>query len=166
MKALKYAVLSVLFPALAFAQQGYIRNDGAATVVNPANGQGGSASVSDTGRLFIESISTPVPVNPQSAAMTPAAMITILPTAVPTAYSTPQFPNTEALKTLTIDNSTGDAEIQCAYGGGTTSVLRVPAGSVFTENYGDRNTTMSAAVGCIRSGPTPSTGSIAIYGSK
>jgi hypothetical protein len=103
---------------------------------------------------------------PGGAEMTPAAMVTILPTAVPTAFGTPQFANTTPLRTFTVDNSTGDVEIWCAVGGLTAASFRVPAGSTYTDNLGARGNVMSGAVGCIHPANTPSAGTIAIYGSR
>lgn len=106
----------------------------------------------------------PLPASMAQAEVTPATMVSILPTAQPTAFGTPQFANTASLLTVTVDNATGDTEIWCAYNGATAPSFAVPAGSVFTDNFGARGQKMSGAVGCIHPGNTPAAGVVRIYG--
>ena len=102
--------------------------------------------------------------------MTPMPMVSVQVTALPTAYATPQYiatPTNGALRSLTVDNATGSTEIHCAYGGSTTTHFSVPAGSVYTDNFGDRSQVMPRAVGCINpASATPSTGTVRIYGDR
>jgi hypothetical protein len=103
-------------------------------------------------------------------AQTPIPMVTVQLTAVPTALSTPQFvvtPTNRAMRTITVDNTSGSAEVQCAYGGSATAHFSVPAGTVFTDNFGDRGLVSAASLAC--NNPTAnvaSTGSLKIYGSR
>ncbi len=52
MKILRFAILALLLPTAALAQSTTIRNDDAATVVNPTNGQGASTAVDAYGRQW------------------------------------------------------------------------------------------------------------------
>jgi hypothetical protein len=107
---------------------------------------------------FVATVQTPIP------------MVTVQLTAVPTALATPQFvvtPTNRAMRTITVDNTSGSAEVQCAYGGSATAHFSVPAGTVFTDNFGDRGFVSAASLAC--NNPTAnvaSTGSIKIYGSR
>lgn len=190
MKKVLTSLVAILLPAIALAQNPpfIIQTPGATVNNGTMAGFSGSALTNGKGELFINSLGTPIPVsgtvttNPSGtpivvqaiqtpvslagAELTPVAMITIIPTAVPTAYGTPQFANSAALKTVTVDNSTGNVEIWCAYDGLTATSLRVPAGSVYTDNLFAHGNVMSGPVGCIHPAATPATGTISIYGGK
>ncbi len=102
--------------------------------------------------------------------MTPIPMVIVAATAVPTAFSTPQYivtPTNSVARSITVDNSTGSAEVYCAYNGSATPHFKVPAGAAYTDNFGDRAQVMPRALGCINPAQnTPSTGSVAIYGDR
>lgn len=112
---------------------------------------------------------TPIPVSLSGQVLseaTPAPMVTALATTVPTAYSTPQFPAVAAgLKTITACNYTNQL-LWCAYAGGTTTQVSIPAGACLTDNYGSRDQKMSAAFGCIHPGTLPSSGDLEIWGNN
>ena len=82
------------------------RNDAASTTLQNTNGQPAPAAVDNKGVVFAQPgpNASPFPVSVATAtpipAMTPVAMITVLPTAVPTAAGTPQFANSADLKAL------------------------------------------------------------------
>lgn len=114
------------------------------------------ASVDDQGRVLF----SPLAVNARE--MTPIPEITVLPTAIPTAFSTPQFSNTRAISALTINNNF-NVDVLCDYGVSTPAPFTVPAGTIYTDNFGARQEKMSSPVRCIRASNTPSTGSLKIF---
>lgn len=99
--------------------------------------------------------------------VTPIAKITQLPTAIPTAYGTPQFVNSTSLRSITIYNGF-DQPVDCQYGAPVTPIapFRVPANSAYTSNFGSRNQVMQTHIGCIRTGSTPASGTLEIWGEK
>lgn len=169
-KSLKFlsSLIAVLaLPVLAYGQGVYIQNEAGATKLPTPGAVSNAAAVDPALRqIVVVQQSTPIPVAPATSALTPSPMITIVAASVPTAYGTPQFSNSSALKTVTVDASTINQETWCNYGGGSTTHFKVPAGSVYTDNMGTRGNTMSSGVACIAPIATPSAGTLAIYGSK
>jgi len=92
-------------------------------------------------------------------------IVTILPTAVPTAFSTPQFANTTRLSSAFVRNST-DIEVGCAFSGATAPHFVVPAGSTWWQNFGANDEYHAGPIGCIRFAATPASGNIIIGGTK
>lgn len=95
-----------------------------------------------------------------------SSIVTVLPTALPTAYSTPHF-NTSGsrLKHIWIRNSTNE-EVWCATNGSTSTSIVVPAGSTWWDNLGARGQELRGAVGCIHPSSTPASGNIVIGGNN
>lgn len=168
MKKVLSSLLAILLPAVALAQNPpyIIQTPGASVNNGSMSGYSGSALVDGKGQLYINSLGTPIPVSQAAGAeMTPIAMVTVLPTAIPTAYSTP-LAILSGAKTMTVDNASENQEVWCNYGGGTATHFSVPAGSIYTDNAGTRGDTISTGIACIHPGSTPSAGSLKIYGSK
>lgn len=166
-KIILFLLLSIAGTAYA---QDYVVNPlatGTPVQINGPNLQGGSAAVDKFGGQFVQPLpgSAPFPItlNSALAEATPAAIATILPTALPTAFGTPQFPNTNALKSAFINNTTNQ-EVWCATSGGTSPTIVVPAGSYWFDNYGDSDAKMSGAIGCIHPAATPASGTVEIGG--
>jgi hypothetical protein len=97
--------------------------------------------------------------------VTPIPMITVIPTAIPTAYSTPQFTNTDALRSVTVDNGF-DQDVWCAFNGSTSTHFRVRAGTAYFKNWAENQQKYSGGVSCIRPSSTPASGTLVIYGDK
>lgn len=117
------------------------------------------AAVDSFGRLYPSS---------SSAAMgevTPVPAITILPTALPTAFSTPQFSNSGALKTRTICNTTNEL-LLCANDMATPIPYPILANTCETQNFFMNGQKMSTGIGCIHPSNTPTGGSVLIFGSR
>ena len=94
-----------------------------------------------------------------------ASITTILPTALPTAYSTPHFANTAQKRHVWIRNSTNE-EVWCAVNGSTSTSIVVPAGATWWDNLGARDQKLSGPIGCIRPANTPASGNVIIGGSN
>lgn len=171
-KIFNLAIASILFPCIAFSQnQGDAvpLGSGGTKIFCQAN-EAGTATSSDGKLNFLACdtagrfIQAPSGIG-SLAVTTPIPYIAILPTAVPTAFGTPQFAAVANLKSLTIDNST-NIDIVCAYGGSITPAAIIHGGSTYTENYASNGLKMSAAVGCARLGATPASGQVSIWGLK
>jgi len=94
-----------------------------------------------------------------------AAITTILPTALPTAYSTPQFNNTATKRHVWIRNSTNE-EVWCAVNGSTSTSIVIPAGSTWWDSLGARDQKLSGGIGCIHPSSTPASGNVIIGGNN
>lgn len=121
------------------------------------------ASVDDVGALLLSTTPGPAAQTPVPKEMTPIPEVTILPTAIPTSWPTPQFSNTRAVSALTINNSY-NVDVQCDYGVSTPAPFTVPSGTIYTDNFGARGEKMSSHVRCARVANTPNTGSLKIFG--
>lgn len=117
--------------------------------------------------VTIEGGLTPIPVSISRgvAEITPVPMITILPTALPTAYSTPQFANATPLASYYVNNTTNQ-EIWCSFNGGTSTHFPVPAGSIWYENLSSNGKKFSGGIACIHPANTPSSGTVEIGGNQ
>lgn len=117
--------------------------------------------------VTIEGALTPIPISNSAALLeiTPLPMVTILPTALPTAFSTPQFANSTALASYYVNNTTNQ-EIWCAFSGGSSPHFPVPAGSIWYENLSSNGKKFSGGIACIHPANTPSSGTVEIGGSN
>lgn len=116
--------------------------------------------------LLISLLATvPAWADPGIVEQVPVPMVVILPTALPTAFPTPQFGAGQTLRTRTVCNYT-NVEVWCTDSYPTVSPYSVAAGACETQNYGANNSQASKGVGCIRPANTPASGTVNIWGSK
>jgi hypothetical protein len=104
--------------------------------------------------------------SPASTETTVLAEVTILATAVPTAFGTPQVAADPSGKASIFISNTTEQSAECAFNGSITPNVTVLSGSVYYENYAANALRMSQAIGCHRTGTLPTTGSIKIGGTK
>ena len=98
--------------------------------------------------------------------LTPIPQVTVLPTAMPTAFGTPFLAaNAEGARSLTINNGFNQ-DVWCDYGVGTPAPFTVPAGSSFFSNFANKGMRASGAVRCIHPSSTPASGTLQIFGEK
>ncbi len=164
-------ILALLVPGIALAQQGADADlGGGGTKILCQVNEGGTPTASN-GKLNYAACDTAgrflgAPLGTSSLAeATPIPCVVVLPTAVPTAFGTPQFAAVTNMKSMFVQNTT-NIDVACALGGATTPQYIVPAGSVWYENYGANGLKNSAAIGCTRLGATPASGQLTIGGTK
>lgn len=154
MRLIQLLILIYLFPLSAWAQSyPYIRNDGAASAINQTNKAPAAAAVDANGLAPLKE-ATPIP------------MATIIPTALPTAWPTPQFTgSTDAVSTTIVNQF--NVDMWCDNGLATPAPYSVPSQTSKTDNYGANGRKFSGSIRCIHPGaPTPGSGTAQIYGYK
>lgn len=110
-------------------------------------------------------LQTPIPVSAQAiAALTPATLVTVQATAIPTAYSTPQVAAVAGTRYLQINNAS-DAKLLCSYGANTDH-FEVLAGTVFYMNFAASGVTLDANVNCHNADDGTNTGTVSFAGYK
>lgn len=190
MKILQLLLLIAFLPLQAYAQAlPCRRNDNAATTLQATNGNAVPCAATDKGEFFINRIATPpsilqiftpVPIATQSGGfpvnvgtpqaqptivpleITPVAIVTVLATAVPTAFGTPQATNASAAKFMQVCNYT-DQLIWGAYNGGTSPQFSVAPGGCYWRNWGAANGKVSTSVAIARPGTLPTTGDVEVW---
>lgn len=153
------AVLALGLCAPAFADT-VIRNETLSQLYGAEGDSGSATAVDRYGRRIAAPASAA-----STSEVTPIPQITVLPTAIPTAWPTPQFSNSEPLSSLTIRNGF-DQNVWCDYGVSTPAPFTVPAGSTYTSNFASRDRRMSSSVRCLRPAATPASGTLEIWGEK
>lgn len=143
-----------------YAQSSVIRNEDGTTLIPSEGGTSPVSAVDRAGRIIVSPPSTG-----STTEVTPIPQVTIIPTAIPTAWPTPQFANSAPLSSLTIRNGF-DQNVWCDYGVATPAPFTVPAGSTYTSNFASRGRKMSSSVRCLRPAATPAAGTLEIWGEK
>ena len=161
LKLSKYLLLALLVPSLAFAQALPIRNDTPTTLRDlGANlNVGRNFAVDEYGRLI------PAPVTAASLSeVTPVPMVIFQATAAPTAAPTPQY-EANGDKTNFVENTTNQ-EVQIFLKGSQTPYHRVQPGSIWFEDWSANGQKLTGGIAVGRTGTLPTTGSIAIGGTR
>jgi hypothetical protein len=161
-------IAAVLIPSLAMAQWQVAPGQNTPRALNTPGVVMERANVDQFGnqQVVVQTyLQTPVPYSPALVEMTPVVMVTVLPTAMPTAFGTPQYAGLAGAKTYTVQ-STFDQETWCAYGGATSAAFSVGASKTVTDNCAARGAQCSGAISCIHPANTPASGTLQIWGSK
>lgn len=161
-------IAAVLIPSLAMAQWQVAPGQNTPRALNTPGVVMERANVDQFGnqQVVVQTyLQTPVPYSPALVEMTPVVMVTVLPTAMPTAFTTPQYAGLAGAKSYTVLNGFNQ-DVWCAYGGASAAAFAVPATSSLTDNCGARGDTCAGGLSCIHPSSTPASGTLQIWGSK
>lgn len=136
-------------------------NPNAGTAIQANAGPGGRASVGTHGEQFVTLYGTPQP-EPALLAMTPGPAVSILATAVPTVFPTPQATTSAAAKFMQVCNGTNQ-DIVGAYNLATVPYFRVRVGDCYYRNWAANKETYNGPVAIARPGTLPTSGEVSIW---